>query len=226
MFKRRRRKLAITVWLGLAVSVLVYTFIIVERHFLPAIVDIARAKAVQVTVNNINEAVKGCIQSQSVNYQDLVSLHKDNEGRIVMMQANTGRISELAADFALAAEGRIRGISQEEFVIPLGQALGSQLLATYGPRIPVQVIPVGAVRVNMVDKFEGAGINQTRHSIYLDLDTQVQVVVPWQKTEVRVATRVPLVENIVVGDVPLTYVNLDSGLLGNGLFKITEPVRP
>ncbi|MFZ5898781.1 MAG: sporulation protein YunB [Bacillota bacterium] len=226
MFKRRRIKLAIAVWLILTVFIFIYVFIIVERHFLPAIVGIAKAKAVQVTINNINEAVKGCIQSQNVSYQDLVNLHKDNEGRIVMMQANTGRITELAADFALAAEGRIRSIGQEEFVIPLGQALGSQLLASYGPHIPVRVIPVGAVQVNMVDKFEGAGINQTRHSIYLDLDTQVQVVVPWQKTEVKVATRVPLVENIVVGSVPLTYVNLDSGLLGNGLFKITEPIRP
>lgn len=196
--------------------------IIAERTLFSTILAIAKARAVQTTVITINSAVREHLVESGVGYQDLVQLHKDRDGRIVMMQANTLQITEMAAGFAMTSEEAIRGLERDSFSIPLGQVFGSQLLATYGPKIPVRVIPVGAVEVEMVDRFEAAGINQTRHRIYLDLDSSVRIVVPWQQTEVEIATRVPLVENVLVGEVPDTFVTLDGGLLGAGFVKLMQ----
>jgi sporulation protein YunB len=217
---RKRRNCPVRCLLLAAVVVL--TVLAFERTLFPTILDIAKARAVQTAVNTVNGAVREYLGRSGIDYQDLVRLHLDNNGRIVMMQANTLKITELAAEFALASESAMVGLERQSFTIPAGQVLGSQLLATYGPGIPVRIIPVGAVRVNMVDRFEAAGINQTRHRIYLDLDTYVRIAVPWQQTEVQIATRVPLVENIIVGEVPDTFVALDGGLLGAGLFKMAE----
>ncbi|MGQ9512790.1 sporulation protein YunB [Thermodesulfitimonas sp.] len=90
----------------------------------------------------------------------------------------------------------------------MGQVLGSQILANYGPRIKVRIVPVGAVKVEMLEKFEAAGINQTRHRFFLHLDTSVRIVIPLQKKDVRVNTEIPLVENVIVGTVPSTYVSV------------------
>ncbi|MEW6541533.1 MAG: sporulation protein YunB [Bacillota bacterium] len=219
MFRKRRN---CPVRCLLLAAVVVLTVLAFERTLFPTILDIAKARAVQTAVNTVNGAVREYLGRSGIDYQDLVRLHLDNNGRIVMMQANTLKITELAAEFALASESAMVGLERQSFTIPAGQVLGSQLLATYGPGIPVRIIPVGAVRVNMVDRFEAAGINQTRHRIYLDLDTYVRIAVPWQQTEVQIATRVPLVENIIVGEVPDTFVALDGGLLGAGLFKMAE----
>lgn len=219
MFRKRRN---CPVRCLLLAAVVVVTVLAFERTLFPTIMAIAKARAVQTAVITVNGAVREYLGQSGIDYQDLVRLHLDNNGRIVMMQANTLKITELAAEFALASESAMVGLERQSFTIPAGQVLGSQLLATYGPGIPVRIIPVGAVRVNMVDRFEAAGINQTRHRIYLNLDTYVRIAVPWQQTEVQVATRVPLVENIIVGEVPDTFVTLDGGLLGAGLFKMAE----
>lgn len=71
----------------------------------------------------------------------------------------------------------------------------------------------------MLDKFEAAGINQTRHSIYLTFDTELRIVIPAKSGETQVSAKVPVVESIIVGDVPSTFVNVNGGLLGRGLFK-------
>ncbi|MDI6710642.1 MAG: sporulation protein YunB [Thermoanaerobacterales bacterium] len=221
MFKRRRRG-AFFIFLAV-MGILIMAVIVVERRLAETIVAMAQARAVQTAVSEVNLAVRSHLAAAGVDYQDLIELHKDDQGRVVMMQANTVRINELAAGFALAAEKNLREMDRDSFSIPLGQVTGNRLLAAWGPRIPVRILPVGAVRVNMSDRFESAGINQTRHRIYLDLDTDLRVVVPWHEKNVQVTTRVPLVENIVVGGVPSTYVGPGAGLLGLGLYGTPPP---
>jgi len=220
VFRRRRSRKGPV--LLLITALVVAAVIIAERALFPTILTIAKARAVQTAVVTINGAIRDHLAQAGIDYQDLVQLHRNSDGQIVMMQANTLKIIQLAADFALASEHAMRNLEKEKFSIPVGQVLGSQLLATYGPGIPVRIISVGAVKVNMVDRFEAAGINQTRHRIYLDLDSYIRIVVPWQQEEVQIATRVPLVENIIIGEVPDTFVTLDGGLLSAGLFKMAE----
>ena len=78
---------------------------------------------------------------------------------------------------------------------------------------------MGTVRVNVVDQFEAAGINQTRHKIYLNFDTSVRIVIPSKSGEAVVAAQMPLAESIIVGSVPDTFVNIAGGILGGSLVK-------
>jgi sporulation protein YunB len=187
-------------------------FYFVEHNLFPTILAIAEAKAVQLAVKTVNDAVRNRILSRTLRYEDLIAIHKDSEGRVVLMQANTVKITEMATDVAVTVEKTLAELEKDEFGIPLGQVLGSQILANYGPRIKVRIIPVGSVKVEILDNFESAGINQTRHRFFLRLDTQVKIVVPLQEKEVRVATDVPLVENVIVGTVPDTFVNVPGSL--------------
>lgn len=192
----------------------------VEQALFPTILAIAEARAVQMAVEATQSAVRDYLQEHRITYGDLVGIEKDRAGRTVLLHVNAPRVSEIAAGLAIAAERALARLEEREFGIPLGQALGSQLLATYGPRIGVRLIPAGDVKVDLLDRFEEAGINQTRHHIALKLDTRVRIVVPWQKTEVRVATQVPLVDSVILGAVPSTYVSLPGGLFGSGQLRL------
>lgn len=184
------------------------SFFLLERKLFPTVLAFAEAKAVQTAVETVNSAVRADLLSHRVRYEDLVTVHKDRQGRVVLMQADAVRVNELAAGMAVTVEKALGSLEKEGFGIPLGQVLGSQFLANYGPRIKVQIIPVGSVKVQMQDRFESSGINQTRHRFYMRLDTSVRIVVPLHHKEVRVATEVPLVENIIVGAVPETFVSI------------------
>ncbi|MEW6173860.1 MAG: sporulation protein YunB [Bacillota bacterium] len=183
-----------------------------ERKLFPTVLAFAEPEAVQMAVETVNGAIRSDILSRQLRYEDLVAIHKDDEGHIVMVQADTVKVNDMAASVAIAVEKALGNLQQKEFEVPMGQILGSQFLANYGPRVKVQIIPVGSVKVVMLDKFESAGINQTRHRFSLHLDTNVRIAVPLHHKEARVATDVPLVENIIVGTVPSTFVSIPGGL--------------
>ncbi len=194
----------------LTMLVLLFLLLLIFEHNLkPTIREIAEAKARWAATEAVNQAIKEKI-ADSVDYHDLISIQKDNSGRVVLMQPNIVRINQLASDTTLAINAALKDLVNQQFYIPVGQVLGSQLLANYGPRIGVSIYPVGTVRTNVFDRFEEAGINQTRHRLYLDIVSQVKVVVPLITSNVKVSEQVPITDTIIVGQVPKLYVNFNS----------------
>ncbi len=195
--------------------ILVVPFLIVEKNLKPTILTIARAYAEQIAVDAIQNAVNEKV-AKSVEYKDLIFIRTDNRGRIVLMQANTIKINNLAAETVLDIQKSLASLEGREIPIPMGQVLQSQLLATYGPKINVTLVPIGTVKVKVIDDFLQAGINQTRHRLYLNVSGRVKIVIPMASDYVEVTSQIPIAETIIVGEVPETYLNLD---LPNGQFN-------
>lgn len=198
-------RLALVIFL-VALLILILTLTVFERSLKPTIRELAVVKARSAATEAVNKAIKEML-TDSVDYQELIYIEKDTSGRIVLMQPNIVRINKLASDTTLAINDSLKDLVDEQFFIPIGQVLGSQLLANYGPRIGVSIYPIGTVQTNVFDRFEEAGINQTRHRLYLDVQSQVKVVVPLITSNTKVTAKVPITETIIVGEVPRVYVN-------------------
>ena len=52
-----------------------------------------------------------------------------------------------------------------------------------------------------------AGINQTRHQIFLELDVQLSFLMPWRGMDTSVQTEILVSETVIVGQVPGSYMN-------------------
>lgn len=184
---------------------LIAGFWMMEIHLKPTLLAIAEAKATFVATQSINSVINESING-GIDPQKLVNITLDSRGRVVLIQSNTMEFNRIAADTTIKVQNILREIGEEKISIPIGQIMGSQLLASMGPNITVTVIPVGTVQVKVFDKFEQAGINQTRHMVYLMATTQIRIVVPLVSKSVSVNTQMPIAEYIVVGEVPSTYV--------------------
>ena len=90
----------------------------------------------------------------------------------------------------------------------------SRLLAGSGPSVRVKIVPAGAVTTEFVSEFSSAGINQTRHRIFLQVHTTVQMIIPTGTQSAAVSAHVPVAESIIVGDVPQSFVDV---LMGEGV---------
>ncbi|MGE5404631.1 MAG: sporulation protein YunB [Candidatus Saccharibacteria bacterium] len=199
----RWRRIKITILFILFVSLVL--FILTEISLRGAILTIARSKVQLEGQQIMARAVAK--ETQNLDYTDLVSIHKDNDGQIVLIQPNTIKMNSLMSRTLITMEKEFAGINDEEFSIPLGQVLGSSILAGYGPGIKVKVMPVGQVKVDLMDGFKGAGINQTRHLIWLKVSAKMKIAIPFSNEEVDVASQIPVAETIIVGKVPGTYMN-------------------
>ncbi|AOQ24434.1 Sporulation protein YunB [Moorella thermoacetica] len=186
--------------------------LLLEWRLGPALEAVAATQARWVATEAMQQAVLDKITGQ-VSYNNLIQPGNSDGGQVVFMQADALGISRLQAAAQLAIQERLARLQGKTYYLPLGQILGLKLLAAYGPPVPLRFVPMGTVKVNVGDTFESAGINQTRHRIYLQAESEVQVVAPFSREKVQVATTIPVAEAIIVGPVPQTYVSLGSEML-------------
>ena len=90
--------------------------------------------------------------------------------------------------------------------MPLRNAFDTHIIDL--PSIRVKIIPQGSVTVDYATEFESTGINQTRHRIYIIVNTDIKMIVPLVSENIRVTTNIPIAETIIVGDVPESFVNV------------------
>ena len=196
-------------WLILLVLLLTAAVIAMEQNLSQTMLDMAFARAYSMAVETINRAVKQAM-GQGVTYEELIDAQMDAQGRVSMLRANTMRMNELASQTALLAERELGSAENQVVEIPLGAALGVSFLSGFGPRLEVQILPVGAVHTSFDTEFETAGINQTRHKIYLNLRATVSLIVPTGSQLVEVTSTVPIAESIIVGEVPESFVDVNN----------------
>lgn len=189
------------------VFLLILSFIYVDYRLKSSILEIAKSRA-QVTQSEVISEIVNQQVVARIEYQDIVIVHKDDQGRIVMIQPNTIMLNQMMATTVGEVSASLNKMEDQHLEIPLGEITGSKMLAGYGPRMKVRIIPVGQIHVNVFNKFDQAGINQTRHLIYFNIENTIKVAVPFLNEEIKVSAMVPLAETIIVGAVPDTYVSM------------------
>ena len=208
MFSMKSRSKLLLI-LGCLMLAALLVFILIDAGIKPAIIAMSEAKVEYIAVLAMNNAVNK-IMGSNIKYTDLTDVLTDKNGKITMIQYNTILINTLARDTSTLEQDEIKTLGAEGITVPLGSITNSKLLSGRGPDIKVRIIPVGSVSTDFSDEFIQAGINQTRHKIYLELKTQVRIIVPLGSDIINVSTRVPITDTIIVGDVPDSYVNVDN----------------
>ena len=205
-YRRRldRRALLRVLALLLAVSLLALTLTATAR-MRPLLESLATTR-VSNTVNRIIfEAVNEAIQNGDISYERLISLEKDSEGKITAVHSNMAAFNRLQAQILDIILAKIDQVSARELSIPIGPLTGSALLAGRGPRIRVRMESVGSSTARFNNRFESAGINQTKHQIILEVEVSVAILLPGFTTATKVSTAVTVAETVIVGAVPDTY---------------------
>lgn len=204
--KEKRRS-----WLRLLLIVillLTIAFLFVEKNLSQTLLDMAYATAHSIALETVNRAAQQVV-GDGVAYDELMNVQMDAQGRVSMLRANTMRMNQIATQTAIIAQEKLNSIENQLVDVPLGAALGVRFLGGFGPRISVQIVPVGAVSTHFETEFETAGINQTRHKIFLTLETSVSLIVPADSRMVQVTSTVPIAESIIVGQVPDSFVDVN-----------------
>jgi len=178
-------------------------------------ISLAESQAKWKATEAIHTAVLEEIGGEAA-YEDLVHLEKDNNNKIIFMQANVIKVNRLTSSVAMNIQRQFEELKTEKFDIPMGQLTDSMLLASYGPDLNYRIVPVGTVEVSPEDSFQQAGINQTRHRIYLNVKSTIKVIIPFVGSEIDLNLKVPVADAVIVGDVPETYLEF-SGETGPGL---------
>ena len=184
--------------------------VVVDAALRPILEQVAAQQVHLAVVRLINEAVYDQL-GNGVAYQQLINVSTDADGRVTLMQPDTVKITRLVTSIARDLEEKLGNLSREDIKVPLGMLTGNSLLADKGPNLTLALLPLGSVSVNIHDEFSAAGINQTRHSIMLDIVFDMGILLPFQSTFTQITDTLPIVESVIVGPIPETYLNMEAG---------------
>lgn len=190
-----------------------FIFLLLEIILRPIFLAAAETEALRLANQALYQVVEEEISH--LDYGDLINYSENNQGEIVLFQVNHYQVSRFISKVTVRLQDRLDDISEKGMSLPLAQLLGIQVLAGFGPRLQVKILPLGvADSTSILDEFEAVGINQTRHRIYLQFNPRILIMVPFMEELVQVKARIPVTEVTIMGRVPTVYLNLEGGLFG------------
>ncbi|HEX2986400.1 MAG TPA: sporulation protein YunB [Caproiciproducens sp.] len=191
------------------ILLLILIFVIVlDVQLRPMIESITTNQARIRSVETINNVVANELKNNGVSYNDLVTVERNNSGEVLAITTNMVKMNELKAVILQNVQQQLGDDSHKDIGVPLGTLTGNDFLHGYGPNVPLRVTLSGNVNAEFKSLFESAGINQTKHQIYLNIHTSVYSFIPGFNTTTEVDTNVPVAETIIVGQVPQVVANL------------------
>lgn len=188
--------------------ILLVAVVVVYIRFVvtPVVKTVAEEKVRALTVSTVNAAVTSVLEAEP-SFVDMVEYGHDANGDLNSIKINATRVNAVMQRSVQKTQNGLSDMISSGVNIPVGSVSGITFLSGKGPNLNVAVIPVGSVDARLRSEFSEIGINQTIHKIYLSLDSTIKIIIPGAGNTIKSSSEVLLVESVIIGKVPDTYLN-------------------
>lgn len=189
-------------------AVIIILTIIFDIWFRPVIERMFEYRCKLIADRAVSHAITEHLNTTDEDYSDIISFVYDSEGRIGALRTNPPKINTMKAAVMEKVNSELSSIKAEKVGITIGTLSGVSYLYGVGNEIMFTVRPVGVARSRLYSKFESSGINQTMHSVILEIDTEVSPLIPGVTETFLVTTEFIIAQTVIVGDIPDSYSNI------------------
>ena len=200
--KRKKRAKILFVFLLIDFFVTFFTLYYFSNKML---VDIAKSTYQCMLSSSAYYAITGSVQNE-YKYSDLINIYKNSNGEISMITANTFKVNALASELANSVSSYLHKEATIGVDVPIGVFTGIKILSGFGKKVKMPIITVTSVKCDIISSFEDAGINQTRHAVYVDIVPEVDVVTRTKTEKLTDNIKILLYDNYIVGKVPEFFI--------------------
>jgi len=220
MFRARRRwrhplsrTKAFFIALVIFFALMIQFFVLIEKRLEPTLLILASQKAEQLAKQAITDAVTKRITQQGIDFNEVVRMEKDKDGRIQAVDFNFKEYSRIVGETTSRVQNRLKEFEEEKVdrTIPLGLATGSSFLAQLGPELPITFVPIGSVKTRLETELKEAGINMVLATVYIFVEVDLRIVIPFATEQKTVTTKIPITHSLIIGDVPQYLYNNPDG---------------
>lgn len=204
--RRFLRKLGLK--LTAAALIMAGMLFLADLSFRPMVETINAYECHKAVSRIINAAVLAEIERTGADYSMLVNLTTNSGGEVISVESNVMNINRLKTSIAERVEREIERLSAIDIQIPIGTLSGVQLLHGKGFNVGMSVVPLGYASTSVISEFTEAGINQTLHRIIIEINADVDAIIPGVSTRVAVSTAIVAAETVIVGRVPEAYTHV------------------
>ncbi len=202
------KRIIIYVFLFLIVIMIFLLINFIDNYYGERVETYIENKGILYTQKFIQDAISNEI-SNEIAINELYIFQKDENDNIKSVIINTNKINNILSIINESLEKDIQLLNKEELYIPLSIILGENIFSNVGPNLKLTVIPIGNYKCDVVSKVSEYGINNSLFEISIKVEMKIQSLVPLNKIESNVECNIPIVMQIIQGDVPRYYYNTD-----------------
>lgn len=134
------------------------------------------------------------------------NIEKNSNGDVTMVTTNAFKFNLLANKLVDEVSNYFNEKLSLGVDVPIGAFTGISLISGFGKKIKMPLITVSSVRCDIYSTFTDAGINQTKHSLIINIIPEVFVVTRFSTKDLTDKISVLVYENVIVGKIPETYL--------------------
>lgn len=159
-----------------------------------------------------DKAMKSTIEKYGYNSSEIDKVKYSEKGEVLSIEADTALITKIKTDFSNELN-RLYAKQGDDFVVkvPLGTLIGSDLTIGMGPEIKFTLRYSCTSTIKLKSDFSDAGINNTIHTIRMDIINDIYIVLPLSKCSKTQNSEFILAETVITGKVPEAYTNVYDG---------------
>ena len=205
-YKKRKKKpfkrffSFILILLILITIILYYNLVILKQIF-----SICADYTYTYSTESVNSAVLISLDD-NIKYSDLDIVEKNSGGDIVLMTTNSLKVNSINREVASATSSLLKHKLSKGIPVPLLAFTGVSFLSGYGSNVNLKIINSVSVLCTFSSRFTAVGINQTLHSIYLNVESVVNIKVPFNNHKEKCSSQILISETVLVGKVPDIYL--------------------
>lgn len=210
-FQKFKRKLFFSVIAILLVTVPIFIFF--EANLREPLMHVSKIRMKQIATQAINEAITKQVVEQA-NAEQLIDWKMDAAGKVSGFVLNYGEHMRITSSTVETVQSTLQNLNHIPEKIPIGHALNSAFISNYGPKVPIEIEPLGAVKVELNTREKNAAINMVLVEVYIRIVTEIAVVIPFDSEPDLVEAEIPISYLLVVGDVPMYYYDSSGRAVG------------
>lgn len=190
------------------------TLFFIDSYLRPIVKTMAAYQAKVYATCAINNTVADYLNEWGTGSHRIIEVTYGAAGEVSTIQTDMVALNRLKAEITQAVTEEIIKLEEQSMKIPVGTLLGGQVFSGRGPGVTFKILPAGYVETNIVNHFDSAGINQTRHQIYIEITASVVAILPGYTSSTEVTTSICVAETVIIGAVPGTFAEFNMGESG------------
>lgn len=202
---RKKKKSRLLPLFILFIMLLLAVFVLFEVRLTPVLASMAESRAKNIATSTVNDAVQQVLCADDMQYENFVDMTVNESGVITAVTVDSIRLNRLCAEIRGMITEVFSSMGEKTVSIPVGTLTGIDLLTGKGPRIQVALTVSGSAVTKIVNDFQTAGINQTRHQMILEVQTKVYALTQHGTFSSEITNSIVIAETVIVGQVPEIY---------------------
>lgn len=197
-------KKKILILLFIIILIFIFLLYLYSYNISPLLISYSKIKSKKVAIDIISKNVSDDIV-KILKKDELFIVERDNKGNIETIDYDSKVVNELLSDTSkrvIRNFNKLKEINNGVIMrIPVGIISKNVFIQSLGPKIPVKLVLDGNVLTSLNTKVKEYGVNSALIEVSIKIEANIEVIIPFKTSDIKVVNNVPISIKIVKGNV-------------------------